>query len=402
MADQARLQYLFMRYLRRECTPEEVEELTGLLQEDHARASLDAPLLALWEEMKEDPRHYPVDWERMFTRVTAEPDMTVALRRFRLRRIGFRAAAAAAAVLLLAGGWYLWHPSPVSGPPTIAVAPSKPLVNDLPPGGNRATLTLAGGKTIVLDEAAKGTLAKQGNSDIVKKDSGVLAYAPLSAGSTSEAALYNTLATPRGGQYQLQLPDGTHVWLNAASSIRYPTAFTGAVREVAVTGEVYFEVAKDRAHPFVVTVGAMQVRVLGTHFNINAYPDETSVKTTLAEGSVQVQLNGGGHGVVMRPGQQARLDKTGRISLVPDADLDETLAWKNGLFVFHSDALPVIMRRLARWYDVDVEYKDSVIPAAHFTGTVRRQENISKMLHMLELTGGVHVEIEGRKLVVSR
>src|SRR5699024_5260550 len=201
---------------------------------------------------------------------------------------------------------------------------------------------------------------------------------------------YNSLTTPRGGQYQLTLPDGTKVWLNAASSIRYPTAFTEHERQVKITGEAYFEVAKDAHKPFIVTVDNMEVKVLGTRFNINAYADETTINTTLLEGSVKVVSSTDNiRSLILNSGQQVQLDKVGQMELVKNADVGEVSAWKKGLFVFHSDELPAIMRRLSRWYDVEVEYKNNTVPTTHFTGAIQRDVNISEVLKMFELTGGV-------------
>jgi ferric-dicitrate binding protein FerR (iron transport regulator) len=393
MTPRSRLEELFSRYLRRRCTPEEVEELVALLQQEDAAERLSGPLQELWEQIKREQKIYPVDWRQMYRRVTLQQSPRPRIRLF------YATAAAAAVAVLLAGGWLLWSGKKAG---TRAQPSASLAAQALPvqPGGNKAVLTLAGGKNIVLDDASDGTVATQGGSHVVKMAAGVLAYAAGSKGDLRQV-IYNTLATPRGGQYQLRLPDGTRVWLNSASSIRYPTSFTGTERLVSVTGEAYFEVATDAAHPFIVTAGNIRVQVLGTHFNLNAYSDEAAVRTTLVEGSVRIQsLATDGTALVMKPGQQAALAANGGMS-VKKADVNEVLGWKNGLFVFHRDELTGVMRRLSRWYDVQVAYSGGSIPESHFTGTIRRSEPLAKVLHMLELTGGVRFKVEGRKIIVS-
>lgn len=399
MADQEKLQQLFNKYLLRECTPREVEELVSLLKGKNAGDILSPRMQELWNQIRQNPQTYPVDWERMYQQIQQEVPSADG-RRAKVRRMSIRVAAAIAGIVILSGGWYLWSKNLSLRKENILVASVR--LHDVPPGGNKAVLTLANGATIILDQAANGTLTKQGNSQVVKLDSGELAYQPSQNNSIKGSLQYNILATPRGGQYQLRLSDGTKVWLNAASSIRFPTAFTGKERQVEITGEAYFEVAQDAYKPFIVTVRNMQVMVLGTQFNVNAYSDETVIKTTLVEGKVKVQsLNSQGNSDVMTPGQQIQLEKNGQMKLIRDADVSEEVAWKNGLFVFHNDDLPAIMRRLARWYKVEVAYKNSKVPVSHFTGAIRRQENISKVLNMLELTGGANFDIEGRTIIVS-
>lgn len=264
---------------------------------------------------------------------------------------------------------------------------------DIVPGGNKAILTLAGGSTIILDSAANGTLARQGNADIVKLSNGQLAY--KNQANKDVAVLYNTLSTPRGGQYRLALPDGSLVWLNAASTIRYPTAFTGTERRVEVTGEAYFEIAKNATMPFMVSTGGVAITVLGTNFNVNAYPDETSRRVTLLAGSVKVTQ--GNESELLLPGRQAKIGKD--IKVLSNVDVDEVMAWKNGKFIFGEKTdIATIMRQVARWYDVDVEYQGVV--TQHFWGTISRDVNASRIFRMLEATGGVHFKIEGKKVMV--
>lgn len=395
---------MFAKYLRRQCTPAEMKELASLLSQEKAADILDPDMHDLWEQVGEEENSYPVDWNAMYARVTGK--------RRRVRRSARRAmaiAAAAAVAVLLAGAWYGWRSSlqREAGQGTLAETAA-----DVPPGGNKAVLTLANGTSIALGQNANGLVASQGNTNIVV-DSSQLAYqevAPPKPGRTksSHTISFNTLTTPRGGQFRLKLPDGTLVWLNAASSIRYPTAFAGRERKVNMSGEAYFEVAADASKPFIVSISSVPdspeeetIKVLGTHFNINDYPDESTIKTTLVEGSIMVR-SAAGKGTVLTPGQQAQLGRNGQMKVVRHADVSETVAWKDGLFVFHQDDLPAIMRRLTRWYDIDVQYSKGAMPTAHFTGAVSKKENLSEVLKMLQLTGGARFTIEGKHVLVSR
>ena len=265
--------------------------------------------------------------------------------------------------------------------------------NDVSPGGDKATLTLADGSTIVLDEAQNGTLVQQGNSKVIKLG-GKLSYDQIS--KNPKEIVYNTIATPNGGQYQLELPDGSQVWLNATSSIHFPTAFVGKERRIEITGEAYLEIAKDRDMPFIVTVNNSEVQVLGTHFNINAYNDEDYVKTTLLEGSVKF-VNGD---IInfLKPGQQSQLTRTGAVKVVSDVNVEEVVAWKNGLFAFENASIETVMRQLSRWYNVDIEYHGKTDDL--FIAEMRRNIKLSDALKALELTGKVKFEIDGRKIVV--
>jgi ferric-dicitrate binding protein FerR (iron transport regulator) len=390
-----RLEALFDKWLDRRCSPEEVAELIELLTGRDDASGLTPRMAELWEQVSAQQVKYPVDWDKHFTEITRLPRSVVKAKP--TRRI-YRVVAAAAAIAVLLVGWAFWHRPAVPSPPEAA---SKIVsASGIHPGSIKAVLTLANGDTITLNRAGSGEVAKQGATSIVKLDSGLLAYRQTGASAGKEQ--FNTLATPVGGQYELRLPDGTRVWLNAASSIRYPTAFTGARRQVLVSGEAYFEVAPDPGKPFLVAAEGLEIQVLGTRFNLNAYGDESTVNTTLVEGSVRVRsLKGSRESLVIAPGQQARLDGQGKITLVRNADTKEALGWKNGLFVFHNDDLPEIMRQLARWYDVEVQYAGGRVPRSHFSGAVYRKEDIGKVLHMLELAGGAHFRVEGTTIIVS-
>lgn len=274
--------------------------------------------------------------------------------------------------------------------------------NDIAPGGNNAILTLAGGQQIVLDTAKGGTITRQGNFNVIKLEGGQLAYDQINKEDTNLSAApaaitYNTLTTPRGGQYRVILSDGTKVWLNAASCLRYPTSFTGRERMIEIRGEAYFEVEKNREMPFIVRANGAVVQVLGTKFNVMAYGDEDELNTTLLEGGVKVSMNDVSK--TLKPGQQARLTTDGKLTLVDDADIDQTLAWKDNLFSFNDADIHTVMRQIARWYDVDIQYGGKI--TQHFNGNISRAVNVSKVFAMLELTGSVHFRIEGRQIIVN-
>lgn len=268
-------------------------------------------------------------------------------------------------------------------------------VTDLTPGTEKARLVLADGSVIVLDTASTGLLALQSNARIEKRADGQLVYTVN--GKPAELQ-YNTLNTPRGGQYHLRLPDGTEAWLNASSSIRFPVAFVNNERRVKITGEVYFEVAKDKSRPFRVASGDLVVEALGTSFNIMAYSDETSMITTLIEGSVKVQK--GEKSAILSPGQQADINTEGSLQVLEGADIDQVVAWKNGWFEFNSTRLDEIMKQISRWYDVDVVFEGPV-PDETFSGIVSRKSNVSQVLGIMEKSG-VKFKVETDKITVLK
>ncbi|SDE95092.1 FecR family protein [Mucilaginibacter pineti] len=271
-------------------------------------------------------------------------------------------------------------------------------VNDITPGKNTATLTLAGGQKIILSGALNGKLAVQAGVTITKTANGQLVYSIKNNNATGETKS-NTLSTGRGEQYQVVLPDGSHVWLNAASSLTFPASFAALKsREVKLAGEAYFEIAKDKAHPFIVITDRQQVQVLGTHFNINSYDDEPVIKTALLEGSVQVTETADNVVKVLRPGQQAVL--TNSNLSISDANLEETVAWKNGDFDFNKENIQSIMRKLSRWYNIEVTYEGDV-KSKTFTGKISRFKNISQVLKMLSKTKAVHFVVEERRVIVK-
>jgi transmembrane sensor len=270
------------------------------------------------------------------------------------------------------------------------------------PGGNKATLTLANGKVINLTEAQNGDLSKQAGIQISKTADGQLIYTIEDASVAEDSKLiYNTISTPKGGQYQLKLPDGSKIWLNAASSLKYPANLTSLKeRRVELSGEAYFEIAKDRSRPFIVATDKQEVKVLGTHFNVKDYADDHSTKTTLLEGSVQVTAEVNPQPILLKPGQQSNLI-AGTIK-VSEVEAEDEIDWKNGDFVFKAENLKSIMRKIARWYNVEVEYQDNVPLDVELEGLVSRSRSITEVLKLMESTDKVHFKFEGRKIIVTK
>ncbi len=302
------------------------------------------------------------------------------------------AAAAVVLVFLSVGGYFLIGKKASNQQQT-----AQNQIHDIAPGGNKAILTLADGKKISLTDAKNGTLANQDVVNINKTQDGQLVYNISNhQNGNAQTITYNTIETPRGGQYHLTLADGTQVWLNAASSLRYPTTFTGKERKVELTGEAYFEVVHNAKSPFKVISNGQEVEDIGTHFNINAYTDEPSTKTTLLEGAVRVSENN--HSKILNPGQQATISN--HTLTINTVDTEEAIAWKNGQFVFENENIHSIMRKLSRWYAIEPEFAINASKEG-FTGTISRNKNISEVIKLLELIHAGHFKIEGRRIKVT-
>jgi len=271
-------------------------------------------------------------------------------------------------------------------------------VNDIAPGNNKATLTLANGNKISLTNLSNGEIASQSGIRISKTDNGQLVYESVANAEASGKAEFNTIEVPAGGQWQVILPDRSRVWLNAMSTITYPLHFTGNERNVKISGEAYFEVAHNAKMPFKVQSKQQTVEVLGTHFNITAYADEQLIKTTLMEGSVKVYE--GKCSKLLVPGEQAQVS-AGMITVTKDIDVEDVLAWKNGYFKFDEN-LESIMSKVARWYNVEIVYEFKPDPGIVYAGKVSRVKNISSLLKIIEFDGDVHFKIDGRRVIVMK
>ena len=390
---------IVLKYVRdRSLSPDEAARLRQWLAESDEREEL-------IERMKTDPdwvqselrRMEQINTERIWSKFETrlKPTPSIPLSTQTKRRRWYYAAAASIIGIIGIGGVFIWFSRSHSTPTSVTA----PVVTDVKPGGNKAVLTLSDGRKIDLGTTANGVVANQGNTKVAKLSDGQLAYNKEKTTDTKPTAIaYNSLSTPKAGQFALLLPDGTHVWLNNASVIRYPVAFTGPDRTVELAGEAYFEVAKDAAHPFHVKVeNGTDVQVLGTSFNIMAYTDEPTERTTLIDGSVRVTENN--QSALLKPAEQTALDAQGKLNVIPDVNVQEVIAWKNGFFHFDHTNLQATMRQLARWYDVDVVYQGQ-LPDHEFQGRIQRDLLLSDVLKGLE-SDQIHFKLEGRTLIVT-
>ncbi len=409
------LKDLLEKYLGNRLTQEESRRLQVLMQEEHSGPALEEMIAGILAENRYTAAP-DTGLQQQFDKVMA----TAALRQALVRkddqeetdttarqmmpesdnlrhlsrkniRTFYRTMAAAAVLAFILAGIYTWRYYYVQ--PETLVSKRQ---TEIKPGSHKAELILADGSTIVLDEAGAGTVGQQGNTKIIKLDSGRLAYRAASGNNTA-APEYNTIRTPKGGQYQVVLPDGSQVWMNAASSLKFPVVFTGKSRTVILTGEAYFEIAQHAEKPFIVQTSGIEVKVLGTHFNVMAYADEDRVRTTLLEGAVTVTQ--GVATTMMKPGQQASIAEKEDRFLITRPEMEEVMAWKEGQFRFRKAEIPVIMRQIARWYDVDIEYKGDV-SGIRMYGSMTRKENITQLLELMEQTGRVHFTINGNRITV--
>ncbi|MGN8072621.1 FecR family protein [Mucilaginibacter sp. 22184] len=366
---------LLQKYLQGNCTPEE----KAIVENWYLRSS------ASMEDTLPEP-----NYERLKTEIwnALPPNRGGSV-------LTLRIAAVAASVILIVGLYFIAIRKPAT-PGSLAKT------TDIAPGSNQATLTLANGRKITLTSHLNGTLAQQGNT-VVKVDNGkAISYTAAGNDNAADEVVYNTLSTARGQQspYPLILADGTRVWLDAASTITFPTTFKGKERLVKVTGEVYFEVTHHAAQPFKVKVKQQTIEDIGTMFNINAYDDEASIKTTLVEGSIKVSSPE--QEAILKPGQQAEQFAGHHDMVLHTVNVDDILAWKNNYFSFDGDNLESILRRVSRWYDVDIVYENPSVKNKFFGGTVSRFAHVSSVLKTLELTRAAHFKLEGRKIIVTQ
>lgn len=378
-----RLQTLFTKYLNNEIDPDEFAELWQLMDEEQLNGQLGAQLQELWEKGPEHALN-PADWDRkMAAMKKAQLPVTG-------RLMAWRPYVAAAVVFLaLAAYWFI--DLQLSGKE--ARIEAKRRLDEVMPGHNGAVLTLSNGQQVVLDSAGNGELVTDANVGILKKD-GEIVYT-----GRSEEVVYNTVSTDKGRQWRLTLPDGTRVWLNAASSITYPLSFRGNERLVTMTGEAYFEVVHNAAQPFKVKVGNRVIEDIGTSFNVNAYADEKLLTATLLEGSVSIRTPETPEHVIMSGnGKQAQINPSGKIAVRSDADTEDVMAWKNGMFSFNQSDIEGIMRQISRWYDLDILYTGARSKET-FSGMVSRSSNLSQVLKIME-QASIRFRLEGKTLVV--
>jgi transmembrane sensor len=391
---------LVKQYLLNELTVNQVSELFDWIEQepDAYQRIMDSEEIRDLLETKGYETHLPSNIsDSIRTRLigSMQPTMQKAVHRIHfLKTAWFRSVAAAILILIIGSVAYLWKTQRQNAP--LVTTNPAPMRNDVAaPQMSRAMIILGNGKNIVLDSAAKGLLAMQGSVQLRKQENGSVVY----SGNT-EKPEYNTLMNPRGSKpVSLLLADGSKVWLNAESSVRYPTAFSGGAREVEITGEAYFEIAHDPAKPFIVTKGITSITVLGTHFNVNAFDDEETIKVTLLEGSVKVSSVKTKNSKTIKPGEQVIVSRDAQLQTQQAVDLDEVMAWKNGMFSMHKADVGAIMRQVARWYDVEVSYEKG-IPKGTISGEVPKNLSLSEVLKVYQYSG-VHFSIEGKKIIVK-
>lgn len=391
---------LLEKFSRGEASPADTDQLLNLLQQqgedEKMVAFIEQQLLSDQPANAEELAYWKEKLQDGAARITGMPGENSARPVHRMQFLRKWGWAAAAVIVAVGIGAYLYTNDQTKPVEPAVVAQH----SHIAPGRSGAVLTLADGSQVVLDSLGNGMVATQNGARVILKG-GELSYAP--AGTATGEITFNTMTTPKGRQFQLTLPDGTRVWLNAASSLRYPTAFTGNERLVAVTGEAYFEVARNNKQPFKVNVNEKAtVEVLGTHFNVNAYDNEAAIQTTLLNGSVRVaNSNATQNAVTLKPGQQARLSnqaKANSIKVVDDIDINKVMSWKNGLFNFEGANLGEVMRQIERWYDIEVVYEKG-IPNVEFEGKMTKDVPLKDLLTMLDRSD-VHFRIENRTLIV--
>jgi ferric-dicitrate binding protein FerR (iron transport regulator) len=400
---ETRLTYLLKNYFESKATVEENDELMSLLANAGNDDEIKIVMDRVWEEYLAKNPVFSGEKSKSILAGILKVHSLPAYKKAKQKSWWLYAAAA---VILLIGSAVVYQLGfkKTDSPEIVKKDIETP---DIAPGGNKAVLTLADNSTIILDNAANGALTQQGNTKVLKLNDGQLAYNTI--GKTAEV-LYNTITTPRGGQYQLTLSDGSKVWLNAASSLRFPTAFAGDERRVEMTGEAYFEVGRPHKTPprgkqrFIVDVaGKGEVEVSGTHFNINSYADEATINTTLLEGKVKVTATGSGlptpDSRLLSPGQQAQLNSKGQVSVNKNVEVQEVVAWKEGLFHFESTDIKTILRQFSRWYDIEVIYEKPAGDEKYFC-IVSRNSTLSNVLKSLQ-ANAIKFRIEGKKLYIE-
>jgi len=384
-----RLNYLLNQFTAGTLTPEEKQELYFLVDTEAPLVSAEIVEMIAAQEVDAPHSTHP-KWEAVLHQILSidKPKPN------RLKLVVSRMKWVAAAVLFTAFSLATY----------LVVTNKKKehvFTSDVAPGGNKAFLTLADGRKISLTDAAAGDVIKESGLSVTKKANGQLIYNVESGTQPIDDSQTNTISTPKGGEWEVRLPDGSVVWLNAASSIKYHLNIgTSKHRKVELTGEAYFEVAKDKLRPFIVKTARQELEVLGTHFDISSYLDDPVTRTTLLEGSVSVSNLDKSNSEILKPGQQAIL--TNGDFQVRDVDTDQAVAWKDGYFMFNNEKQESILRKLARWYNVEVEYVDPEAKEVMYYGTVSRFEKISKVLRKFEQTGEVRFEIKGNKVIVYK
>lgn len=398
---QHRISYLLEQYALQQISSEEETELWALLDESQHDEDVKNILLQLMQSEQSFVETDRKKWEPVLSKVLAkeEEKKTISILPGR-NQFTWKKMAAAAVIFLFAGTGLFYLLQNENSNTQVTVEKTTELKDVAAPNTVNATLTLSNGMTIVLDSAGNGILAQQGDVNVMKLSDGQIVYDPNSLKINKEEISYNTLSNPRGSRaVKIVLADGTKVWLNAESTLRYPTAFVSKDRRVDITGEAYFEVAHKDDMPFFVSVEGMEVEVLGTHFNINSYKEENLLRTTLLTGSVKV--NKDEKSTIIKPGEQAQASRTNTNSIkITRPELNEVMAWKEGRFSFNDRDLESIMREMARWYNVEVVYKDKITD--RYTVNVSRDIPVSQLFKFIEMSGGVKFDIRNNIITVKK
>lgn len=391
-----RLEYLLRQYAAGNATYKEVEELSFFLVKSQTETEVKDILEDMAFEAQPIENNDSGEVNKMIERILKSVLEGEGVAQERRSRLFMKVLVAATVFICLLTGVYFIRQK-VKDKPDVAQETQNGIKKDIAPGSNKAILTLADGSVFTLDSTANGKLAKYGNMKVIKIEAGKLSYQRANSGRQITMQ-YNKVSTPRGGQYQVVLQDGSKVWLNSASSLKFPIAFLGKERNVELNGEAYFEVAHSEKQPFKVKVMGVEVLVLGTHFNINSYEDEGTIKTTLIQGSVRETITDKRQSVTIKTGQQAQVGQDKVIKVIDDVDIARVIAWQSGLFEFNNSDLATIMRQISRWYNVDVVY-ESKPGDAKFGGGISKNLPLSKVLQLLE-SNGVKFQLEGRVLKV--
>jgi len=365
--------------------------IDGSISDDEKRE-----LFALYKSIGATKAEYPDDRKIVSERILLRLNKEI---RYKKRKVKFLKPwrMVAVAVVLVITSLYFFN-RPLVNPKIVVQNALKK--QSILPGTNMAVLTLGNGKKIVLNGANNGSLATQGNTVITNNAAGQISYQKIhnNVRLNDEQIVYNTVTTPKGGQFKVVLPDGSNIWLNASSSLTYPIVFSGHERHVELHGEAYFEIFKNKNAPFTVTAEDINIKVLGTHFNVMAYENEPAINTTLLEGSVS--LNSKNNHAIIVPGQRAVMYKLTDKITIQAVNVEDDIAWKDGYFSFKKENIQTVMNKIARWYNVDIEYRGNIANKTLW-GTVSRTSNISELLNYLELTGIAKFQIVGRRIIVT-
>ena len=391
---------LFKKYYNKTASPQEIRELFDLLK-SISDDELTELIRKEWEDQENEELIFSLEMSENILKnilsevgdVKSQTEETVPRSLFKWP-ILYKSLSAAAAIIILLGIGLYFRSSRTLNPgnqiPSVQINP------DALPGVNKGILILGNGQKIILDSLSNGLIAKTENFEVKKTENGQLVYHAFDKNyKNSLSGDINTLITSRGGEYRITLPDGSKVWLNATSSLKFPGVFKGNIREVELNGEAYFEIAKNSAMPFRVKSNGAQIKVIGTHFNVKSYGNEKLMKTTLVEGSIKIIAGNSSH--LLKPGQQAILTN-GKMSVLDNVDIEEQLAWKNGLFLFKDASIKDVMEQAALWYDLKVTFEGK-IPDKYLTGKVSRSVNASEFMKLLNYAG-VKFEITGKNIII--